>query len=90
VTGLPALLAIVIPAGLALLAAVGWALGRRPRPPSPPAVEVPQAARMQALERVRDAEAAHAEAVADIVASAKDSTEERVDADRAEWRGRRR
>jgi hypothetical protein len=87
---LPALLAIVIPAGLALLAAVGWALGRRPRPPSPPAVEVPQAARMQALERVRDAEAAHAEAVAEVIASTKEPTEERIADARAEWRERRR
>jgi hypothetical protein len=87
---LTALLAVVIPAGLALLAAVGWALGRRPRPPSPPAVEVPQAARLQALERVRDAEAAHAEAVADIVASTTGPTEERVDEAVASWRGRRR
>ena len=83
-------LAVAIPAGLALLAAVGWALGRRPRPPSPPAVEVPQAARLQALERVRAGEAAHAEAVADIVASAKEPTAERIDAAVASWRGRRR
>ena len=84
------LLSVAIPAGLALLAAVGWLLGRRPRPPSPPAVEVPQAARLQALERVRDAEAAHAEAVAEVIASAKEPTAARVDEAVASWRGRRR